>query len=268
MSSPVTQNIYDNSRFFDAYATPPRSQEGLSAAKEWSTIKDMVLGNQQTLRKYSVLDLGCGYGWFARWARESGATFIKAVDISENMIQRAKAFELSHGTAGLGSISYHIADIETIILDNEPAVYDIVYSSLTFHYIYDFARVLQQIRSCIRKGGRLVFSIEHPVATAPVDPGPAFQRMPRDDRDGAQGMFWPINSYEEEGPRYTNWLGVGGVKKYHRTLETYLRLLRENGFALIDLREWTISREDAVKQPEYAAERQKPYFLLVSSEAV
>jgi hypothetical protein len=43
----------------------------------------------------------------------------------------------------------------------------------------------------------------------------------------------------------------------------YLRLLREHGFALVDLREWATSRDDAVKQPEYAAERPKPYFLLV-----
>lgn len=266
--SPSTQNIYDNNDFFKSYATLQRSQQGLAGAKEWPIVRDMALGPQRSIKDYKVLDLGCGYGWFARWARDAGAAHITAVDVSKNMIQKARDFE-TQSPAPETPISYGIADLETITLASESTQYDLVYSSLTFHYIHDLDRLFRQIRGCIRPGGRLVFSVEHPICTAPVAPGPAFQRS-AETKDGAEAeaAFWPLNSYCEEGPRYTSWLGTDGVRKYHRTLESYLALLRESGFALTELKEWTVSREDVVQEPEYAVERHRPYFLLVAAEAV
>ena len=37
-----------------------------------------------------VVDMGCGFGWFSRWAREQGAVSVLALDVSENMIAKAK----------------------------------------------------------------------------------------------------------------------------------------------------------------------------------
>ncbi|KAG2413221.1 hypothetical protein HFD88_002410 [Aspergillus terreus] len=246
--SPITQNIYDNNDFFKSYATLQRSQQGLAGAKEWPIVRDMVLGPQRSIKRLQ--------------------THITAVDVSKNMIQKARDFETQSPAPGT-PISYGIADLETSTLDSESTQYDLVYSSLTFHYIHDLGRLFRQIRGCIRPGGRLVFSVEHPICTAPVAPGPVFQRS-AETKDGAEadGAFWPLNSYCEEGPRYTSWLGTDGVRKYHRTLESYLALLRESGFALGELKEWTVSREDVVQEPEYAVERHRPYFFLVAAEAV
>lgn len=67
------QNIYDDSAFFSAYGTLPRSQHGLSAAPEWPELRRMVIDSKlplansaRSLEGHRVLDLGCGYGWFAR----------------------------------------------------------------------------------------------------------------------------------------------------------------------------------------------------------
>jgi 2-polyprenyl-3-methyl-5-hydroxy-6-metoxy-1,4-benzoquinol methylase len=51
------------------------------------------------------LDLGCGFGWFCRWARERGAASVLGVDLSDRMLARAKA--ASHDDA----ISYAKADL-------------------------------------------------------------------------------------------------------------------------------------------------------------
>lgn len=38
-----------------------------------------------------VLDLGCGYDWFCRWAAEAGAARVLGVDVSEKMLAQANA---------------------------------------------------------------------------------------------------------------------------------------------------------------------------------
>jgi ubiquinone/menaquinone biosynthesis C-methylase UbiE len=81
----MTQNIYDDPAFFEGYAKLPRSAEGLAAAGEWPAIQAML----PDLTGRSVVDLGCGYGWFVRWAREAGADHVLGLDVSEKMLARA-----------------------------------------------------------------------------------------------------------------------------------------------------------------------------------
>lgn len=58
----VTQNIYDDAEFFEQYSRLERSIEGLDGAVEWPSMRALL----PDLRGLSVLDLGCGYGWFCR----------------------------------------------------------------------------------------------------------------------------------------------------------------------------------------------------------
>ena len=81
----MTQNIYDNSDFFREYSRMDRSLYGLAGAPEWRSLQ-LMLPDLQGAR---VLDLGCGFGWFSRWAREQGAQSVLGLDVSENMLVRA-----------------------------------------------------------------------------------------------------------------------------------------------------------------------------------
>lgn len=274
-SSTPTQNIYDDQSFFDAYSTLPRSEHGLAGAPEWSVLRDMITGSSADVSGQSILDLGCGYGWFARWAREHHAARIRALDVSEKMIQRAREMD----TAENDVIEYRIQDLETFTTsDKEKGSYDLVYSSLTFHYIEDLGRLFREIRSCLvspsspsatgtipHKKGKFVFSVEHPICTAPISPAPDWTLV----RDGTntERKVWPLNNYSEEGLRLTGWLGATGVRKYHRTVETYVSLLLASGFVLTGLKDWVPSLEDIKEHPEWRDERHRPYFLLISAEA-
>src|ERR1700736_5436998 len=83
----MAQNIYDDDRFFAEYSRLPRSVEGLAGAPEWPALRAML----PDLRGKSVVDLGCGFGWFCRWARENGAAHVLGIDVSEKMLERAIA---------------------------------------------------------------------------------------------------------------------------------------------------------------------------------
>ena len=90
----MAQNIYDNPAFFEGYAQLPRSVQGLDGAPEWPALRAML----PDLTGKSVIDLGCGYGWFCRAARELGASDVTGVDISEKMLARVAIWSLSSST--------------------------------------------------------------------------------------------------------------------------------------------------------------------------
>lgn len=240
----MTQNIYDDEQFFEGYSRLPRSVEGLDGAPEWPALRALL----PDLRGLDVLDLGCGFGWFCRWARQQGAAHVLGVDVSEKMLARARA------TTQDPAITYSRADLERLQLP--VASFELVYSSLALHYIEALDRLMSTVHRSLVHGGRLVFSVEHPIYTAPDEPGWSV--------DAAGRKTWPLDSYLEEGPRSTDWL-TRGVIKQHRTIATYLNLLLGLGFAISHVEEWGPTREQIAAQPGLADERQRPPFLLVAA---
>jgi SAM-dependent methyltransferase len=241
----MTQNIYDDPAFFEAYSRLERSVEGLDGAAEWPAMRALL----PDLRGLRIVDLGCGYGWFCRFAREQGAARVLGLDVSERMLARARA-----DTADPG-IDYVRADMERLALP-AGASFDLAYSSLALHYVENLAGLLAEVHRALVPGGRLVFSVEHPIFTAPAHPG---WRVAADGR-----RTWPVDGYLAEGPRTTEWLAPGVVKQ-HRTLGTILNLLIGLGFAPAHVEEWGPTEAQVAARPEWAEERERPPFLLVAA---
>jgi SAM-dependent methyltransferase len=240
----MTQNIYDDAEFFEAYSRLRRSIEGLDGAPEWPALRALLPG----LRGLNVLDLGCGFGWFCRWARQQGAAHVAGVDVSERMLARARA------TTRDAAITYTRADMERLELP--PESFDVVYSSLALHYIGRLDELMSGVYRSLVPGGRLVFSVEHPIFTAPTNPCWSL--------DATGRRAWPVDSYLDEGPRSTDWL-TDGVVKQHRTLATYLNTLLRCGFAISRVEEWGPTEAQVASQPALAEERQRPPFFLVAA---
>jgi SAM-dependent methyltransferase len=241
----MTQNIYDNDEFFAGYTRLSRSVEGLDGAAEWPALR-ALLPELQGLR---VLDLGCGFGWFCRWARAEGAARIHGIDVSEKMLARARAETQDP------AIAYALEDLERV--DLPAGAFDLVFSSLTLHYLENLDRLLSRVYRALVPGGHLVFSAEHPIYTAPTAPG--WSTTP------AGGKVWPVDSYLEEGPRSTDWLAKGVIKQ-HRTLANYLNLLLLLGFSLRRIEEWRPTDPQIAARPSLAEERHRPMFFLLSAQ--
>ncbi|MEN7547281.1 class I SAM-dependent methyltransferase [Rapidithrix thailandica] len=241
----MKQNKYDDSAFFERYSQMPRSIKGLNAAGEWYVLHKML----PDLTGKNMLDLGCGYGWHCIYAKEQGAKRVVGVDLSQKMIEKAKE------KSGEYSIEYKQMPIEDI--DFVAEEFDVVFSSLAFHYIQDLKTVFHKIHACLKKGGQLVFSIEHPVFTA---------RAEQDWYVEASGnrLHWPLDHYQTEGERHTRFLGHQ-VIKYHRTLETIINTLIASNFEIIQLSEPKPSQEVLKEYPEMKDEMRRPIFLLVSA---
>ena len=240
----MTQNIYDNDEFFQGYSGLPRSVGGLDAAPEWPILRALL----PDLQGRRVVDLGCGFGWFCRWAREQGAGIVLGIDVSEKMLGRA-AEAMSDP-----AITYTRADME--LLELPPVSFDVVYSSLALHYVQKLDRLMSIVCRSLAPGGSFVFSVEHPIFTAPSVPGWS--------TNSAGRKIWPVDSYLDEGPRKTDWL-TQGVIKHHRTLATYINMLVRIGFAISHVEEWGPTPDQIAATPAWADARQRPPFLLIAA---
>lgn len=242
----MKQNKYDDSQFFAAYQQMPRSIKGLEGAGEWHVLQALL----PELRNKTVLDLGCGFGWHCRYAREQEASSVIGVDISENMLQQAR--ELTHDSA----ITYVQLPIEDI--EFAPAQFDVVISSLAFHYIESFGDICKKVYNCLKPEGNFIFSVEHPIFTS------------RDEQDwhvDDQGnrLHWPVDQYQSEGSRVTNFLAEG-VIKYHRTVSTYMNEVIKAGFTIKSVQEPMPSDEMLSTDPMMQDENRRPMFIIIAAE--
>ena len=240
----MPQNIYDNPDFFEGYSQFRRSHEGLAGAPKWPVLRDML----PSLEGLRVLDLGCGFGAFARWAREMGAASVLGLDLSSKMLDRAQAQTQDP------NITYRLADIEHLEIPN--VSFDLVYSSLALHYIENFGAVCDAAQRILVPGGHFVFSVEHPIYTAP--------RHPEWFTDSTGSKAWALNDYFREGTRVTDWI-TSGVVKQHRTISSYLNSLFDHGFKLTHFKEWGPSQEQIAAEPDWADEIHRPIFLLIGA---
>jgi SAM-dependent methyltransferase len=238
----LAQNIYDTAEFFEGYSRLPRSVRGLDGAPEWPALRALL----PDLRGKRVVDLGCGFGWFSRWAMNEGAGSVLGLDLSENMLERARAETADP------AVRYVRADLESLDLPSD--AFDLAYSSLAFHYVEDFGRLTQAVFHALAPGGYFVFSIEHPIYTASMR---AEWLMTADGR-----RTWPVDHYAIEGPRVTDWLAKGVVKQ-HRTLASTLNALIGAGFAMQRLEEWRPTPDEVVGQPSLAEELDRPMMALL-----
>jgi SAM-dependent methyltransferase len=241
----MAQNIYDTPKFFEGYSRLPRSIHGLDGAPEWPDIRALL----PDLNGKRVVDLGCGFGWFARWARQHGAAYVLGLDLSHNMLERAKADTLDSG------IDYRIADLETLELPERS--FGLAYSSLAFHYVADLARLMHTVHRALVKDAHLVFSIEHPVYMAAA--------QPQWIGDAGGRKTWPVNDYSREGVRTTDWL-ANGVVKYHRTMATTLNTLLDTGFAVRRVVEFAPTAEQIAAAPQLAEETERPMMLIIAAQ--
>lgn len=242
----MKQNKYDDPSFFSAYEQMPRSVKGLEGAGEWHIFRELI----PNLKDKNVLDLGCGFGWHCRYAREQQASYVIGVDISKQMIQRAR--EMTNDPL----ISYIKAPIEDI--DFSSSQFDVVISSLAFHYIKSFKLICEKVHDYLKTDGNFVFSVEHPIFTSRNE-----QDWYYDEKGNP--LHWPVDNYQIEGVRETTFLDEH-VIKYHRTISTYINDLIDTGFTVKAVKESVPSDEMLISIPEMKNETRRPMFLMISAE--
>ena len=240
-----SQNIFDNETFFNGYKALRDSDTNANDLLEQPAMAKLL----PDLSGKSVLDLGCGYGHNCLDFVKRGAERVVGVDISEKMLLVAKE-ESAHNR--IEYINMSMTDIQKL---NEK--FDLIYSSLAFHYVEDFEAFARDMYFRLNAGGQLLFSQEHPIITATLDGNGHFNK----DENGER-ISYTFSNYNEQGERRIHWY-VDGVVKYHRTFSGVVNALARAGFIIEEVCEpvpedWAIE-----KLPTLVKEYIKPNFLIV-----
>lgn len=243
------KNVYDSSIFFNEYQSMRATEINANNLIEIPQIKVLL----PSIKNKIILDLGCGAGDMDRYFIENGAKFVVATDISENMIKVAKAEN------GSDKIQYNVLKMEDISCLNQK--FDIVYSSLAFHYIEDFEKLLKDINNLLNPNGILIFSQESPINTATCKESSTQQN--KLEINGKQ--YHLLHGYCKEGKREVFWNDTF-VTKYHRTYATLVNTLIKNKFEIIEIKDSYASPEAITLCPKYKNQIDKPYFTYVKAK--
>lgn len=241
------QNIFDNETFFEGYKNLRAGEFNYNDLLEQPAMAKMLLD----LNGKSVLDLGCGYGHNCIDFVNRGAEKVVGIDISEKMLFVAKS-ESAHKK--IKYLNMSMTDISE--LDEK---FDLIYSSLAFHYVKDFDAFAKDMYSILNEGGYLLFSQEHPIITATLDGGGHFNKDEYGNR-----VSYTFSNYNEPGERKIHWY-VDGVVKYHRTMSGVINALAKAGFIIDEVCEPVPEKWAIEKLPTIVKEYIKPNFLIVKA---
>ncbi|MBQ8792402.1 MAG: class I SAM-dependent methyltransferase [Clostridia bacterium] len=245
------QNVYDNELFFDEYQSMRAKKVNANTMIEVPIMKSLL----PSLTGKSILDLGCGCGDMDKYFISQGASKVVATDISTNMIDSAVRLNAD------AKITYMVMKMED--LEGLDQKFNIVYSSLAFHYIEDFDKLLSDINRHLNEGGLLVFSQESPINTATSKTSKDEER-----KLNANGKtYYLLDGYCREGGREIFWNDTF-VTKYHRTYATIVNSLIKNGFEIVEIID-SYASEEAIKADEkYKTQLDKPYFTFVKAKKI
>lgn len=242
------QNIYDNTTFYNEYKEMRESNINANELIEIPIMKTML----PNLKGKKILDLGCGNGTMSKYFIQNGASYVLALDISQNMIEEAK--EKNNDK----NITYDVLEMEKISIIKEN--FDIVFSSLAFHYIEDFYKLTNDINNLLNENGILLFSQEHPTALAPI-----LELGMKNRVEINNNRYYLLNNYNENGKREVLW-NECVVVKYHRNFECLINTLIKNNFNILEIKESIASQKAINLVEKYKYQKDRPYFLFIKAQ--
>ena len=207
------------------------------------TARPYVLEMIQPLSGIHVLDLGCGEGFVARQVRAAGAASVIGIDLSEGMIQQARAEEkrLPQG------IKYRQENV-ALVQDVQENGFDRVIAVFLFNYLTseEMTKVMRRVRGWLKSGGRFVFTVPHP--SLPFMRGedpPFFFHRPKTGYFSAKDMTLEGKIWRRDGVAVP-------VRCVHKPLEVYFQALRDAGWkAMPDLMELRVQPEHIELDSEF-----------------
>src|SRR5579864_322451 len=95
---------------------------------------------------WRVLEIGCSSGWLSLEMARHGAQ-VEGIDIAPAAIQIAQQYATANPPPAPGSVTYRIADINTLTL--KPSGYELVVVVGALHHLAEVQGVLEQIQQAL-----------------------------------------------------------------------------------------------------------------------
>lgn len=208
------------------------------------------------LKNKSVLCAGCGTGEECGELLKRGA-IVDGFDISNESVKLARE--------EFPEANLQVLDMEDLSAYRDEQ-FDFIYSSLTLHYTEHLNQVLKQLRRVLKEGGHIQFSVVHPIKWAGE-----VKRDPQDENK--KGFLMGYDTYQTPAHIYGDYLNITKVTQkpqnypeityWNRPISSYLRIIRDEGFNLVDFVEPKAIPETEKVDPDYWSIHSKiPQFMI------
>ena len=214
--------------------------------------KDVILPNILRLvdvkKGDKILDLACGQGFFASEFEKLGADVV-ASDISSELINIAKEKNKN--------IKFVVSPADDISFLGDNTV-DKITIILALQNIDNLNGVFKECRRILKTNGKLFVVLNHPAFRIPKVSSWGF-----DDEMGVQ--YRRLDSYLSESRIKIDMTpGSKENKKFtisfHRSLQTYFKAFKNNGFCVENFEEWISDRKSEPGKRQKAEDRARKEF--------
>ena len=239
---------YDEEVFFNMYKEIRYSPLSYNEIVEFPEIKRQM----PALHNKHVLDIGSGFGHLLKYIQRFEPKTMTGLDASEKMTAHCRKDN------DLKDVTFIQGDILSAVFNRK---YDVVVSSLVFHYIEDFDALAKKLYSLLNDNGHLLFTIEHPIQTATEE-----DLVMKDKH----GIYARVDHYFKESLRDSEWRNGIVIKKYHHKIDTILNSLIQNGLTIEAVKDLGDSPEVFDNYSEERVQKLQtfPPFLLVKCRKV
>lgn len=213
----------------------------------------------------TILDVGCGQGYFSRAFAEVGAKVI-GCDISPELIKKAVE-HLNESTSVAGHVDFKVASSDKLSFAAN-ASFDAATIILSLQNIENLSSTISESARVLKSGGRLLTVMNHP----------AFRVLKNSSwqwDEAAGKQFRRVDSYMSD---QTHKIDMTPCEKdpvrkkmtlsFHRPLQSYFKAFNKAGLAVARLEEW-ISHRKSQAGPRAAEEdrtrKEIPLFLAIEA---
>lgn len=228
-------------------------------------------GQKNTERK--LIDVACGQGYFSYLA--SALNFdVTGVDIAPELIEAAKKTKPRTNNSerhlpdqGRMYPEFFVAPAHDMgILKS--GTFETATCILALQNIRELDQTFAEVARLLKKGGRLIFVMNHPSFRVPQ-----FSDWYFDTKKGTQSRI--VSKYMQEtsikidmNPGVTNPRQKKITMSFHRPLQLFIKFLSKNGFVVSRLEEWCSHKKTGAgprKAAEDLARKEIPMFIAIEA---
>lgn len=214
-------NIYDKKTTGDYYETVGKNAEGKIETGAGKLLDNLI---PQNLDDKIVLDLGCGNGRHSEVFCDKGAKKVVAIDLSDSMLEQAKARK---NEKQLNQLKLVKADMDDLPLGKDK--FDFIFSRFSLMYSGKMEQVVKNLGDALSSGGEIL--VETSVATIQ-------DQEPRTDFGKS-----PIPLILTIGDKKVE------LKNFAYTLEDYMSAFEKAGLKVVIVEQF--SADELLIAPEY-----------------
>jgi ubiquinone/menaquinone biosynthesis C-methylase UbiE len=222
-----------------------------------------ILGVRDVTKNISILDLGCGQGYFLNHVLHHVPNRLHAnlygVDISQELLDIAKI--------DLGdTVTLAQSDASKLVSIPDRSM-DIVYCVLALQNMQDLNAVMSEVQRVLKKEGKFVCVLNHPAFRIPKQ-----SDWHADTTRHAQGrvVYTYMSDKKFAIDMHPGKTAEGLTKKetfsFHHPLQYYMKIFAKHGLAITKLEEWIshkISEDGPKKEIEDNARKEIPMFMCI-----